>query len=283
MARMETAPTEIRPVPDPSEANPAGPHGPEAAATAERPPEPSFEDKITDFARKHGHGTERPDGTFEPDLTGLSLTLGDGRRYVIRGESTEREALPIAEKVGLPRFSLNRTVFRHDRSGGVKDFGRPTKVGVTKKVGLPRIRMYGGVLTVERNERLVDEHDVPHVLVDVYDGYDNRLQTVSKRRGDLYDYAREHGVKTAGWVGEDGPGVDRSGEFDRSGQGELLIDIKTGKKAPAVFEQVTEQLEAAGITTWEGLTWERGIPEPKNEEERQEKQRKLEEEAERYR
>lgn len=175
------------------------------------------------------------------DLQGLYLELGNGQRVIVRDSSIQHEQIVETKKVGLPRFR-----------GGLKSFGRPEIQTMYKDTGGPRLVKRGGVIGFERKKEEIGYTDEPYVTIESFDEYGNPVDVTSEHREHLYSTIREMGVKKAAWVSR------REETDDKSHEGELPIGL--GRDRSKYYDEITRQLEAKGITRWDGLTWTRTAP-----------------------
>jgi hypothetical protein len=177
------------------------------------------------------------------DIHGLRLEVGseaDGTRqsFVVRDTSIHKEPIKVERSVGLPRFS-----------GGLTTLHRPKKRTVYKKAGMPRFVKYGSLISFERRKERIGDKDVPYVTIDTYDEHGIHKGVKSIRQQDLFATAGELGVTQASWSERSEKPVDTG------------TDLPIGlSKKKARFEQITDQLEANGVTNWTGLTWQREDP-----------------------
>lgn len=192
-------------------------------------------------------------------LAGLTVENED-IRYQVIDEAVQRKVTRtvITKRVGiLPKI----TTIKEGHRARLRWAHTETSV---KKVGLPRFSNEGKYKTISRREAPLPniETDIPVVTVAAY----------SVKSGDpvsIFEVPREKfyealdGMST---VTKDGaPSIRGTWEKQPTGPHKPRVSIKlpdhTPDKnggTPKIFDDLTEQLETLGITSWRSLRWTRG-------------------------
>ena len=233
------------------------------------------------------------------DMQGLSVTLGNGQRYLIRDVYRQSERRSEIEHGWIPRFQTRVGAFGETEG---RHFGRPQKRVRQRNIeifpkghphvdkeGLPRIfgvkvgrfgrEDSGGIVLGGRRKTALERklQTKMTAVVEIY-GSDGQLIKIKKQRRDtgspdgkqeqgaldeIFQLAGEHGILAADWDERRVDGRDTE-EVQvalppYASRGRTSTETDE-KRHPAIFDIVTAQLEERGIRQWEGLSWARVTP-----------------------